>query len=114
MEERLTMLMHAHRDVYWFDQRPFPPGGVYWRPSTMPWLHYDELYRGLPEYVRLAPDVMRRADAAAYLLSLRPGAAWTKNTLQRHRIIWVRLWIAACNDDKDNASDADTVDTSRD
>ena len=109
----MFLLSATRRGVYWFDQRTFPPVCVEWRPITMPWLHYDALYRGLPEYVLLAPNVTRRADAAAYLLSLRPGAAWTKNKLQRHRIIWVRIWIAACNDDEDNASDADTVDTSR-
>ena len=75
----------------------------------MPQLHYERLYRGLPEYARLPPSAARRDDAVKHLRSLRPGGIWLHNALQRDRIAWMRAWISAvpCCD-----SDADTVDAS--
>jgi hypothetical protein len=91
---------------------------VTWRPNLHR-LHYEELYRGLPEYVRAAPVLAMRADAVNYLRALRPGKLWVHNPLQMDRIAWVRRWIAALplyyyydDVDDDDISDAETVDAS--
>ena len=84
---------------------------VEWRPPSLPRLHYEALYRGLPEYMRAPPTVAARDEAVKYLRALRPGADWRHNPLQRDRVAWSRLWIAACPPCDDD-SDADTVDAS--
>ncbi len=108
LDTRLNELLEAIDQRHRFDFFSVA-AHVEWRPPMMPRLHYEALYRGLPEYVRLAPSVLLRADAVTYLKDLHPWDAWQWNPLQRDRIMWVRMWIAACNDDDENASDAETV-----
>lgn len=83
-----------------------PPLVVTWRPAET-YLHYQELYRGIYEYLRAPPDNAYHSSALLYLQYLRqsyhPGNGMC---LQLHRIRWVEAWLMDL-DEPD--SDTDTV-----
>ena len=60
---------------------------VSWRPPQTH-LHYNELYRGVWEYLREPPRRDFEAKARKYLLQLR-----RTTSLERDRIEWVNEWI---------------------
>jgi hypothetical protein len=61
---------------------------VSWRPSQIH-LHYNELYRGVWEFLREPPRRDFEARAREYLLKLKRNTA-----LDRDRVEWVKEWIA--------------------
>jgi hypothetical protein len=84
---------------------------VTWRPPQT-FLHYNELYRGIYEYLRAPPSNDKRGVAIQYLNDIRanntfPSNPW--NFIQHHRIIWIEEWLNALPDDSDECSDAETV-----
>ena len=83
-----------------------PPVQVTWRPPQT-YLHYDQLYRGIYEYLRAPPDHQHRAVALHYLHELRASRS-NDNYLQDHRIRWVEEWLKALPDDRAECSGADT------
>jgi hypothetical protein len=78
---------------------------VRWRPPQG-YLHYQALYRGLHEFLRLPPVYTKLPNAVRYLRKLR-ACYHPSNTLQKHRILWTQAWIEALADPDD--SDAETV-----
>jgi hypothetical protein len=81
-----------------------PPVRVTWRPPQQ-YLHYQDLYRGIWDYLRDAPTYENRNHAVLYLHELVDGFT-SNNILQHHRILWTKEWLKAL-DDLD--SDCDTV-----
>jgi hypothetical protein len=75
--------------------------------SVQRYLHYQELYCGICEYLRAPPDNLYHSRALLYLQDLRrnynPGQTMV---LQLHRIRWTEDWLEAL-DEPD--SDTDTV-----
>lgn len=105
---------HHHHNFNYYYQQQLQQRQLYptWKPPAMPWLYYQTLYRGLPEYVRMKPTEMHRVAAIEYLDDLKPGRNWDFNPLQKDRITWTRVWIANLPHRYDEAEDseADTVD----
>jgi hypothetical protein len=92
-------------------QRAYPVQ-VTWRPPQT-FLHYEELYRGIPEYLR-APPVGTYATAAVNYLgaiyrNIFPDMPSHLHCLQNHRVLWIREWLYALPDDASECSDTDTV-----
>jgi len=61
-----------------------------WRPQAT-FLHYTALYVGLYGVLREIPNLAYEAFVRGYLSDLEK---YPTSTLQRHRIIWVREWLA--------------------
>jgi hypothetical protein len=78
---------------------------VDWRPPQG-FLHYRALDRGVHEFVREPPRYLRVPRVVRYLRRLEACCA-PGNTLQQHRILWVRAWLEAVETPSD--SDAETV-----
>lgn len=85
---------------------------VTWRPPQRH-LHYNELYRGIYEYLRAPPHNDRREAALRYLNDIRANNVFPYNAstcyMQNDRIQWIQEWIKALPDDSGECSDADTV-----
>lgn len=88
------------------------PVQVTWRPPQQ-YLQYNELYRGIPEYLRAPPTGNYREAAMIYLGDIHrnnhlPMKA-NPHYIQNHRILWIREWLQALPDDASECSDTDTV-----
>ncbi len=88
---------------------------VNWRPPQT-YLHYQELYGGIYEFLREPPNPAHRFDAIEYLMSLQRSRTEyqlipSERRLQEHRICWVLEWLKAMqvSDDDSECSDADTA-----
>jgi hypothetical protein len=85
---------------------------VTWRPPQ-PYLHYNELYRGIYEYLRSPPSNRYKTAALRYLDDIirnntLPFSA-NRHYIQNHRILWIREWLRMLPDDEGECSDAGTV-----
>ena len=85
---------------------------VTWRPPQV-YLHYNELYVGIFEYLRAPPNKHYEAAALTYLSGIRRNNIYpfSANThyIQNHRILWIQEWLKALPDDTGECSDAETV-----
>ncbi len=99
----VSLEMLFYEDDRWMD---LPPLAITWQPPQ-PYLHYQELYRGIYEYLRAPPDNLYHSRALVYLQDLRRNY-FPENgmVLQLHRIRWTEAWLEAL-DEPD--SDTDTV-----
>ncbi len=74
--------------------------------------HYQELYRGVYEWLRAPPSLAYRARARAFLVELM-ACYHPFNMVQGHRIQWTREWLEALARDSagddEHDSDADIV-----
>lgn len=77
-----------------------------WRPSRHPELHYQALYRGVYEFLRVPPTVEYAPRASRYLDTLHKSRHGN-NLLQLDRIRWTEAWILEV--DEGDLSDAETV-----
>jgi hypothetical protein len=96
---RLHHAYHLRLHIY----QPDVP--VHWHPPQR-FLHYQELYRGIYEYLREPPQRRHVSRAVRYLRALK-ACYHPTNTLQGHRILWTQAWLDAVDDPED--SDAETV-----
>ena len=91
---RLFLHRHFERDIQ-----------VNWKPASKH-LHYQELYRGVYEFLREPPTRRHFARAVRYIRALKkcyhPG-----NVLQYHRIQWTQAWLDALDDPADSGDDTD-------
>ena len=86
---------------------------VTWRPP-LTFLHYNELYHGVYEYLRAPPVPELRSVAVEYLADLQYNynafdLIPNVRRLQGDRITWVREWLKAMPELSGDYSDADTV-----
>ncbi len=85
---------------------------VTWRPPQT-YLHYNELYRGIYEYLRSPPSNRYKAAALRYLDDITRNNAYplsaNRHYIQNHRILWIREWLSMLPDDEEECSDAETV-----
>ncbi len=93
-----------------FTRRPayvtIPDIQVTWRPPHhLRFLHYQDLYRGIYEYLRAQPSRTYQSRAIKYLHDLQ-ACFHSGNVLQGHRILWVQAWLDALGEPD---SDEDTV-----
>ena len=93
---------HHYFRFYGFQR---PDLTVTWRPPQQ-FLHYQDLYWGIYEYLRAPPVHEKRCKAVSYLSDLNNGYRSYQLTLQYHRILWTREWLKTFDD---SDSDADTV-----
>lgn len=98
--DRITTRSFSVNRWYWPDLRPN------WIPPGKPSLLYQDLYRGLYEYLLQPPTMARMPAAERYLRQLK-RCYHPSNTLQRDRITWTRAWLDAVSYADD--SDDDTV-----
>ncbi len=73
----------------WFPTSATSKAWVTWRPPNQS-LHYNELYRGLWEFLRMPPKRDLEPRAREYLEMLR---MYPNSHLQRDRIRWVSAWL---------------------
>jgi hypothetical protein len=77
---------------------PYRQAWVEWIPPQRH-LQYPELYIGVWEYLRLPPSHARMDNAREYLASLIANTVHPYDSpharLQRDRIQWVQVWLAA-------------------
>ena len=78
-----------------------------WRPPQQ-YLHYQELYHGIYEFLRATPSHIYHDRAVDYLMNLL-ACYHTTNVMQGHRILWTREWLDALQTQDEQDSDADTV-----
>ena len=86
---------------------------ISWRPP-LTYLHYNELYCGIYEYLRAPPDPQFRESAVEYLMDLQQNSVMYNlipkiRRLQTDRIMWVLEWLKAMPECPEVSSDADTV-----
>jgi hypothetical protein len=92
------MLIQHHQRVRQPDITPN------WKPQAR-YMHYQELYRGVYEYLREPPSHAHHSDALLYLQRLQ-ACHHHSNALHTHRIRWAQAWLDALGEPD---SDADTV-----
>lgn len=85
---------------------------ITWRPPQV-YLHYNELYVGIFEYLRAPPNKQYEADALTYLSDIRRNNIYpfsaNAHYIQNHRILWIQEWLKALPYDSGECSDAETV-----
>jgi hypothetical protein len=84
---------------------------VSWRPPQT-YLHYNELYCGIYEYLRAPPANQYRAQALEYMVNIQQNSIIRLpeevSRMQRHRIAWIREWLKALPCNEQECSDAET------
>ena len=106
--EQLNRLVFSNKSP--LNRRPIE---VTWRPPY-DFLHYNDLYYGLYEYLRAPPAPEFKDEATNYLADLRRNSLMFDlipeiRRLQNDRIIWVVEWLKAVPNNTEDCSDADTV-----
>ena len=103
--------LHHNAMFVSYHTNPRPAVQVTWRPPQT-YLHYNELYAGIYEYLREPPAHQHKAAAQEYLTNLRESnffpLASNPSYIQNHRIRWVQEWLKALPEDQDECSDAET------
>lgn len=92
---------------YHHNELLLPDIQVTWWPPAKTFLRYQQLYRGICEFLREPPNMHYRLRALEYLRALRRGFNPVYGSpLQVHRIMWTEAWL---DELADLNSDADTV-----
>lgn len=102
-----TYYFYNYHFFYHHNELMLPDVQVTWWPPEKTFLRYQQLYRGICEFVRRPPDMHNRLRALEYLRALKRGFKPVYGcTLQVHRIMWVEAWL---DELADLNSNADTV-----
>jgi hypothetical protein len=108
----MTLYLHS-QDIWPHSQYRTVCIQCQWKPPHHPYLHYDEFYRGIYEYLREPPSFDHKIAACEYLESLRtnfvmfPEMPALVRVSVEHRIRWILEWLKYLPDDC--LSDAETT-----